>query len=159
MNKQHVIEALLLRLEEERNTLVRAALQSRTEATDEANKSDNKYDTRSLEASYLAGAQSRMAAEAEEALVIVKRLGLIEFEPGDGITIGALVELRMGKKMSYYFLSPRGGGLQIVVNKETVTVLTPQSRLGSLLVDQTAGHSFPYEQNGNSITCRIVAFQ
>ena len=40
----------------------------REEATDEQSKAENKYDTRGLEASYLARGQSRQARETEAAL-------------------------------------------------------------------------------------------
>ena len=157
MNKQLVIEQLVAKLTEERDILVRAARDSRTEATDESSKSESKYDTRGLEASYLAGGQSRLAEEAEQALKIVQRLGLIEFAPTDEITIGALVEVKAKKRSQYYFLSPRGGGLQVEVEGQAIVVLTPQSRLGQMLVDKVAGDHFTFEQTGATLDYRIAS--
>lgn len=157
MNKQLVMHRILAKLEDERDVLIRAARDSRTEATDESSKSESKYDTRGLEASYLAGGQARLADEAEQALKLVQRLALIDFELGDEITIGALVEVKAKKKSSFYFLSPRGGGVQVEVDGQVVIVLTPQSRLGQMLVDKVAGDTFTFEQGGAEVEYRIAS--
>lgn len=157
MNKQLVIQKILAKLEEDRDVLVRAARESRTEATDESSKAEDKYDTRGLEASYLAGGQSRLAEEAGQALKIVQRLALLDFAPGDEITIGALVEVKSKKQSQFYFLSPRGGGIQVEVEGKTIVVLTPQSRLGQMLVDRVVGDSFTFEQGGSELEYRIVS--
>ena len=54
---RHIIEALHDRLA----VLEKAARASHAEATHESSKAENKYDTRGLEAAYLAGGQARQA--------------------------------------------------------------------------------------------------
>ena len=49
--------------------LTQAALSTHAEATDEENKAEDKYDTRGLEASYLAIGQSKAAEEATQPVV------------------------------------------------------------------------------------------
>jgi len=63
-----IIKKIVARLTEELQVYFRAAHASRTEATHESSKAENKYDTRGLEASYLARGQSKQAAEIESAI-------------------------------------------------------------------------------------------
>ena len=63
MNKQAVIEAIVAKLVAELQVYLNAANASRAEATPESSKPENKYDTRGLEAAYLARGQSRQAKE------------------------------------------------------------------------------------------------
>ena len=51
MNKRTLIKKIIGRLTEELEIYFRAARASRTEATHESSKAENKYDTRGLEAS------------------------------------------------------------------------------------------------------------
>ena len=59
MNKRALIKKIVARLTDELEVYFRAAHASRAEATHEQSKAENKYDTRGLEASYLAHGQSR----------------------------------------------------------------------------------------------------
>ncbi len=68
MNKRAVLQKIIGKLTEELGVYFRAAQNSRAEATHEQNKAESKYDTRGLEASYLARGQSRQAAELEAAI-------------------------------------------------------------------------------------------
>jgi len=68
MNKRVLIKKIVARLTEELEVYFRAARASRAEATHEQSKAENKYDTRGLEASYLARGQSRQAAEIQDAI-------------------------------------------------------------------------------------------
>ena len=64
MNKRALIRKIVARLTEELEFYFRAAQASRAEATHEQSKAENKYDTRGLEASYLARGQSKQAADS-----------------------------------------------------------------------------------------------
>src|SRR5689334_15606079 len=63
LNKLRLIEEIITALEAELANYARSARAAHAEATDEQSKAENKYDTRGLEASYLARGQSRQAAE------------------------------------------------------------------------------------------------
>ena len=93
MNKRALINKITAKLAEELAVYFRAAQFSRAEATHESNKAENKYDTRGLEASYLARGQSKQAAELEAAIAEFEKLGARKFAAGDAIAVGALVEL------------------------------------------------------------------
>ena len=65
MNKSEVIRKIIEALRSEFETYIRAAKFSYAEATAEENRAENKYDTRGLEASYLAAGQANKVAEIE----------------------------------------------------------------------------------------------
>ena len=68
MNKQVLLHLIVAQLKESRDALVRAANAAHEEATHEESTAENKYDTRGLEASYLAEAQSRRVAEVDKTI-------------------------------------------------------------------------------------------
>ena len=75
MNKNALIKKIVNRLTEELEIYFRAAMASRAEATHEQSKAENKYDTRGLEASYLARGQSKQAAEIQGAIAAFEKYG------------------------------------------------------------------------------------
>ncbi len=139
MNKRAVIKKITEKLVAELEVYFRAAHASRTEATHESSKAENKYDTRGLEASYLARGQSKQAAELEAAIAEFEKLGAKKFAAGDAIAVGALVELEHGGESSLYFLGPRAGGTEVLHDRKEILVITPHSPLGEQLLGQKAG--------------------
>ena len=65
MKKRKLIETITERLKADLALYYRAAVAARAEATHEQSKAENKYDTRGLEASYLARRQAKQVAEVE----------------------------------------------------------------------------------------------
>jgi transcription elongation GreA/GreB family factor len=139
MNKRAIIQKITGKLVGELEIYFRAAQFSRAEATHESNKAENKYDTRGLEASYLACGQSKQAAELEAAIAEFEKLGVKKFAAGDAIAVGALVELEHGGENSFYFIGPRAGGTEVLHDKKEILVITPQSPLGEQLLGKKSG--------------------
>jgi transcription elongation GreA/GreB family factor len=150
VNKRAVIQKITAKLVAELEVYFRAAHASRTEATHESSKAENKYDTRGLEASYLARGQSKQAAELEAALAEFEKLGTKKFAAGDAITVGALVELAHGGENAIYFLGPRAGGTEVLHDRKEILVITPQSPLGEQLLGKKSGESLQLKL-GNEI--------
>ena len=134
MNKRALIRKIVAKLTSELAVYFRAAQNSRAEATHEQSKAESKYDTRGLEASYLARGQSRQAAELEAAIAEFEALEVRQFAAGESIGVGALVELDVAGEKSFYFIGPRAGGTEVVQDKREVLVITPQSPLGAQLL-------------------------
>ncbi|MGO8838793.1 MAG: GreA/GreB family elongation factor [Limisphaerales bacterium] len=139
MNKRALIRKIVDRLTEELRVYFRAAQAARAEATDEQSRAENKYDTRGLEASYLARGQSRQAAETQAAIAAFEKLNTRKFGADEPIDVGAFVELEFdGEKMAY-FIGPRAGGTEVAHDKREVLVITPQSPLGEQLLGKKQG--------------------
>ncbi len=141
MNKRAVLKKIIAKLTSELEVYFRAAEYARAEATHEQNKAEHKYDTRGLEASYLARGQSRQAAELEAAIVEFEKLAAKKSAPDEAIDLGALVEVELNGEKSIYFLGPRAGGTEIVHDKQEILVITPQSPLGEQLIGRKAGET------------------
>ena len=91
MNKATVLEKIINSLQHELETYIRAAKFSHAEATAEENRAENKYDTRGLEASYLAAGQANKVVELEGAITSFEELK--NMPAIDSVEIGALLEL------------------------------------------------------------------
>ena len=139
MNKGSLIQIILNELSKKLSIATQAALAAHDEATHEDAKAENKYDTRGLEASYLAGAQSERAVQLQSAVAYFENLALKPLEAKEIIAATALVELELEGKVAWYFLSSQEGGLEVECEGEKVFVLSPQSPLGSALMGKSEG--------------------
>lgn len=157
MNKRALIQKIVAKLTDELEVYFRAANASRAEATHEQSKAESKYDTRGLEASYLARGQSRQMAELEAAIEEFDRLEAREFAAADGIEIGALVELEADGERTLYFIGPRAGGTEIEFEKKEIVVITPQSPLGSQLMEKKPGDKFKLNLGGRIQPAKILS--
>ena len=157
MKKALLIKQIVASLHESLGVLEKAARASHAEATHEQNRADNKYDTRGLEASYLARGQSRQVAEAALAIERFEMLPLKDFGPADPIDLAAFVELSSKSGSSYYFIGPCSGGTEVTQDKKEVLVITPQSPLGQQLVGKKQGDKLQIEIAGSRSEYRVVS--
>ncbi len=139
MNKGALIKKIVDQLTAELAVYHKAARAAHAEATHEQSKAENKYDTRGLEASYLARGQSRQAAEIMQSIEHFQKLAVREFHKTDAIDIGAFVELGEKSESSFYFIGSRAGGTEVIHAKKEILVITPQSPLGAQLVGKKQG--------------------
>jgi len=153
MSKQALHAQIIARLQSELTMLTQAAMATHAEATDEENKAEDKYDTRGLEASYLAHGQSLAAQEAAQAVAQFQSLPLRDYTAAEPIGLGALVTLGDGSR---YFIGPRSGGTEIEFAGSNVMVITPQSPLGRELVGRTQGERVVLSLGGKSIPLSIT---
>ena len=148
MTKRLVIQKIIETLQSELETYVRAAKFSHAEATAEENRAENKYDTRGLEASYLATGQANKVAELEESLVAFEALKERTFDEDDGIDVVALIEISQDGERAHYFIGPSAGGTEIEIGETEVLVITPQSPLGSQLKGAKQGSKMKVDLAG-----------
>lgn len=156
MNKSELVEALRTQLEKDKAALVEAAKATYEAATHEESKPENEYDTRGLEASYLAGAQAKRISEIEELLVICKHLVLKNFGPDDKINASAVVEVKHKGKCTFFFILPKGGGVHFVYQGQEFQVITPSSPLGEALQDLIVGDIALVDQGNQTREYEIV---
>lgn len=141
MDKLVVIDQVIAALEAEIEIGCKASREAFAAATDEDAYSDGKYDTRSLEASYLAGGQAQIVKELGDALQGFSLMRAQHFiQPPSGlIGLGSLVEIEANSKRTWYILGPGGGGMDIKVKGDTITVLTLHSPFGQSIATKSAG--------------------
>jgi transcription elongation GreA/GreB family factor len=156
LNKRAIIKKIIVRLTEELQVYFRAAQFSRAEATHESSKAESKYDTRGLEASYLARGQSKQAAEIEAAIAEFEKLPAKKFTAAEPIGLGALVELETGGENHFYFIGPRAGGTEILHDKKEILVITPQSPLGEQLMGKKSGDKLQLTFGGAKQAAKIL---
>lgn len=148
VKKTLIRDAILAQLRADLTLQVGAALLARDEAISEESRAENKYDTHSQEAAYLAESQAKLAAEIEGNIALYTTLTLPAFGSGDAVAIGALVEVGAKGRSTWYFLGPRGGGIEVSVDGHTVLVLTPQSPLGRQLLGKRVGDAITLPGRG-----------
>lgn len=156
MNKRVLLLKVLELLREEQESFARAARAAHAEATDPQSKAENKYDTRGLEAAYLAGAQSRQAAETQAAIEAFQKLEVREFGAKDAIDLAALVEVEAAGERSHFFIGPAKGGLEVRQGGKEIVVITPQAPLGRELVGRRLGDRFKWGAGPRAVDYRIV---
>jgi len=157
INKTHLIKRIIGRLSESLGVLEKAARASHAESTHESSKAENKYDTRGLEAAYLAGGQARQAKEILDSIQLYEALPAKHFAPDEPIQLTALVELDVGGTRSIYFIGPRNGGLEVEHREQEITVITPQSPLGQNLMGKKAGQRWTDKLGGSMAKYQIVS--
>ena len=139
--KSALLNKIRFELRARMERLAKAAMEAHSAATDPGSKAEGKYDTRSLEASYLAAGQARQVDELAEAVRIFEALALAEFAMDDPVEVGALVEVELHGDICHLFLGPAAGGMIIEDQGREITLLTPDSDLYRKLVGMRAGES------------------
>ena len=157
MKKSAIRDAILAQLQAELALQTGAALLARDEAISPESRAENKYDTHSQEAAYLAEGQARLAGEIETSLAHYAAMPLPAFGPDEPVALGAVVELGTRGKSAWYFLGPRGGGLEVQLDGHTLLVLTPQSPLGRALLGRRMGDVIRAPGRGGMVEHRVLS--
>lgn len=139
--KSELLVQIRAELRTQLDRLSKAASEAHAAATDPGSRAEGKYDTRSLEASYLAAGQARQVDELAESLRIYEALALPDFDADSAIDAGALVEVDLVGRAEFFLLSPTAGGLVIPYHGREVTLLTPESGLYRKLLGMSVGES------------------
>ncbi|MFN3697916.1 MAG: hypothetical protein ACK4VO_10795 [Pseudobdellovibrio sp.] len=139
IDKAKLIEKIKIQLEQDFEKLKSAALATYEDATHEESKPENEYDTRGLEASYLAGAQGKRLAELEEVYAAIKFLKVKNFSDQDVIELSALVEVDLKGKKQFLLIAPKGGGIIIEYDGLSIQVIASYSPLGEALLGLKKG--------------------
>lgn len=157
MDKTQVIHAITETLNGELSALTAAALAAYQAATDSESRAEDQYDTRGLEASYLAGAQAERVATLKRMIAMYKYLPVQSVDTDSPITPGTLVELESAGKRTHYFLVGQGGGISVQIQGRSIQVITPAAPLGEALLGRRAGETFDLEVRGSLREYRVVS--
>lgn len=156
--KEKLLHELIERTKKELTELEAAALAQSNFATDQEFKSEGKYDTRSLEASYLASAENRRVEELKGDLEILEGIDLRVSEESRQISIGALIELEHNKQSRKYFLTPTAGGTILKDSDEAILVISVFSPLGDALLGLKTGDEFEIETPKEMRFYKVISF-
>jgi transcription elongation GreA/GreB family factor len=156
--KSRILEAFFTELERELTTITEAAFASRDAAISEEAKAENKYDTRGLEASYLAGAQAKRASELRETLNKLKKNKVRLYSEGEAIQGLALVAVEdEDAEKKNFFIVPAEGGAKVLVDGETYFLVTPESPIGNSLWNLKQGDEFEFTLKGKKQFYEILS--
>jgi hypothetical protein len=139
MNKTLILEAIAGALHAEFDSLRVTSQKTRAAGNDSESKAEGKYDTRSTEDNYLADGLARQAHAAAQAAAAYDNFLPLSFGPDSAIDVGALVELTFPNETHWFFLGPAGGGIEVICEGVSITVLTLESPLGKQLAGLKTG--------------------
>jgi transcription elongation GreA/GreB family factor len=159
VKKSALRDAILQELREELARQTIAAQLARDEAISEESQPENKWDTHSQEAAYLAEGQAKLVVEVGQNIELFQTLALPDFTASDPIALGALIGLEGGGKTIWYFMGPRAGGLELLVDGRKVLVVTPQSPLGRQLIGKRVGDTISSPGTTSQTAQRIAAVE
>ena len=155
-HKKLLVEKLAKAFESDLSTLVDSAQASYEAATHAESRADNKYDTRGLEASYLAAGQAQRAAEIRKLLGMCTQLTLRQFSKDDDISISALVQIAGESGNQWVFLVPFAGGRSLEIDGAKVNIVSSASPLGGELMGKKSGDDFTVEMKGRKAEYEIL---
>ncbi|MGJ8678019.1 MAG: hypothetical protein ACSHX0_10920 [Akkermansiaceae bacterium] len=139
MSKQNIILQLTEKIRHQLKTMTDAAKASHEASTGEEAKAESKYDTRGLEASYLADAQAEQCKKLEHSLHIFENLQYDDLPEGSAIEPSALIETELEGTIAYYLLTPCAGGITLEYEGFDLTTLTPEAPLYQNLLGKNIG--------------------
>jgi transcription elongation GreA/GreB family factor len=143
--KKQIIFELISRAKNELALLEASAKSNRDYATDPEFRAESKYDTRGLQASYLASAEAKRVEELKLEIQILEEVDVEASLKFGEISIGALVELLHQNQSRKYFLIPTAGGTMVKVDNEAVLVVSVFSPIGDALLGLKRGDEFDVE--------------
>jgi hypothetical protein len=139
MNKTLLIRAISETLRRNFENLQESSRKTRSEGNDAESKSEGKYDTRSIEENYLADGFAMQARNAAQALAAFEGLPLRSFDAVTPVDISALVLIGFPDEQVWFFIAPTAGGTEICFEGRMISILTPESPLGSQLIGLKVG--------------------
>ena len=138
IDKAHLLDKIIIKLNDELVNALESAESARMAATDEQSKPETQYDTLGLEASYLAHGQSERAQQIINQIHQYKALAENSLISQQIIDLGAVVLLTnlQNNKQHWYFIGPSAGGMNLKLGRDSIMVITPESPLASQLIDK-----------------------
>lgn len=143
-DKKKIVETLIEKLNTELIEVESAAKSTKDLATADDLKSEGKYDTRAIEASYLASAQNKRVEEIKLDIQMLEDLAL-SIEPATKMQLGSLGLIRCNGQERFYFLSTTSGGSMLMIDEHPILVISVFSPIGDAALGNGAGDSFEVE--------------
>lgn len=145
ISKKKIVEALIEKLNSELIEVESAARSTRDLATAPDLKSEGKYDTRAIEASYLASAQNKRVEEIKLDIQMLEDLEIHIETPASKLQLGSLGLINCNGQERYYFISSTSGGSMLMIDNQPVLVISVFSPIGDAALGLGKGESFEVE--------------
>jgi transcription elongation GreA/GreB family factor len=137
MLKNFIKTALIQLLEKELDELEKIAASAKEQATDAEMEQEDKWDTRRIEASYLAGAQAKRVEEVKRDLNLIKNLEMIA--TNEVVSVSNIVEVDHDGDTMVFFMSPTFSNHVVVIEGNEYNCLSIHSPLGKELIGYGMG--------------------
>ncbi len=129
--KKTICHRIIEKLEADLVGMSNAQKAATQQAQSEDFKSESKWDTRAIEAGYLAGAQIKRVKELEIEIATLRSLKN-SVRQLDEVNIGALVEA----SGNIYFLTSQSGGFKVEVKGKIYSVISIKSPIAIKLIEE-----------------------
>ncbi|NQY87512.1 MAG: hypothetical protein HRT51_07135 [Colwellia sp.] len=158
IDKKTLVALIIKDLKQKLLQAINAANEAHASAVDDQSVAETQYDTLAIEASYLAEGQSRRVQVLQEALLSYQMLTLVDFDENKPIALSALVQLYAdSKKQHWFFIGPAAGGFRCQLNEQHITVLTPKSPMGLVLMGEYNGEDIEVMLGDGKLTDTIAS--
>jgi len=144
MDKQKILKAVFVAIEEDLRRQLAANELAAEGATHAEAKAETKWDTCGLEQSYLARGHAQQFALLVEQLEALRGFILPSFDAQTPIEVGALITAEIQNEQMHFFLLHCAGGLDLEVDGQSITVITPESPVGAALLDKRVGDTYSF---------------
>ncbi|WP_237467845.1 GreA/GreB family elongation factor [Vibrio stylophorae] len=153
-----VVHAQIMAMLEQIHCNAQSATQTAIDAaTSEETVAEHKYDTFSLEASYLAHGQAMRVQQCAQDIVSYQGMVLRDFDQDSPIALGALVTLEdQASQLHHYFIGPAAGGIELA-GPPKVTVITPQSPLAQAMLGLKLDDEVRWQRGEQWLLMDVVA--
>lgn len=148
MNKINLVQSFISLIEKTLALAIQSQQATVDYVTHEDNKPENQYDTRGLEASYLARGQAERVADLKECLSFFKNTLIQSYTAQTPIGNTALVEIfSTGDRpeSKNLLMMPKGGGMTLNFENKSIQIVTASSPLGKSLVGKKVGDEISYK--------------
>jgi transcription elongation GreA/GreB family factor len=144
--KETFLQNILDQLKYNLDSLITIAEKEKSFAISNEMQAEGKYDTRKVEASYLAGAQARRVQELKNNYSLFKNLICEDYSQDEELKVGSLIECIKEENQKYltcyFFISPGAGGQSFELNNKNVQIVSQSSPIGKALLSANVGEEF-----------------
>jgi transcription elongation GreA/GreB family factor len=153
-DKRAVLAALEASLREEIEAIERVAEATRAEVGSDETRQEGMYDTRAIEASYLARGQAQRIAQLRQQLAWLERFDPDQPLEPPVVQVGALVVLG-GHRRELVFVAPVGGG-RLRLGDHSVRLISPSGPMGEELMELEVGDDFDVDSPRGLLSYEVL---
>lgn len=159
MQKHHVLQAIIVQLQNDLKIQTKAAQDAADAATHPESSAETKWDTFGLESSYLAQGQQKRVAEITEALAYFENLAKAPPSEPQFIEPNCLITLKNDEQQLFFFVAALGGGVKVQLEGHFIVVITTQTPIGVKLLGKEIDDVVQVPHKGVTSEYEIVALK